>query len=110
MSSLTDECATLKGRLEGKTESLQTHVKTVTRELCGRCASTTVFRQYICHSVDIIYRSRVRGGFVRTHQAPSGSATARERERERERETGRRERGGGEEMGVKENKNLEIKS
>ena len=32
VSSLTDECATLKGRLEGKTEeieSLQAHVKTV---------------------------------------------------------------------------------
>ena len=32
MSSLTDECATLKGRLEGKSEeieSLQAHVKTM---------------------------------------------------------------------------------
>ena len=32
VSSLTDECATLKGRLEGKSEeieSLQAHVKTV---------------------------------------------------------------------------------
>ena len=32
VSSLADECATLKGRLEGKTEeieSLQAHVKTV---------------------------------------------------------------------------------